>query len=112
MADTPEKIDPIGTRYFRPLTIADKISDWLFYATAVLSLAVPLVEQALYPKLYAVAQIAFALSVIALFFVSLAVRLHFSPRAQIRRYQDFLAHAFGKPVSSQQTTGYYNNAAT
>jgi len=112
MANTQEKVDPIGARYFRPLTIADLAADVLFYVSAALSLVVPLIEQPAYPKLYSVTQIAFAISVIAMFVISLAIRLYFAPRAQVRRYQDFLAHAFGKPLSYQQTSGYYNNAAT
>ncbi|MEK9282671.1 hypothetical protein MTR72_24050 [Bradyrhizobium sp. ISRA442] len=112
MADTPHKVDPIGERYFRPLEVAEAVADGLFYVSAALSLAVPLVSQQDYPSLYALAQILFALSVIALFAVTLAVRLYFSPRAQFRRFQDFLAHAFGKPLAAQQTSGYYNNAAT
>src|SRR6266403_3465923 len=84
MADTQEKVDPIGARYFRPLTIADLAADVLFYVSAALSLVVPLIEQPAYPKLYSVTQIAFAISVIAMF-VSLAIRLYFAPRAQVRR---------------------------
>jgi len=34
MADTSEKIDPIGERFFRPLTIADRVADILFYVSA------------------------------------------------------------------------------
>jgi hypothetical protein len=112
MVDTPQKIDPIGDRYFQPLAVADATADALFYISAALSLLVPLIEQQAHPQLYAIAQTAFALSVIALFALSLAVRVYFSPRAQVRRYQDFLAHAFGRPLAAQQTSGYYNNAAT
>ncbi|MGY4507002.1 hypothetical protein [Bradyrhizobium sp. USDA 3650] len=112
MANTPQKIDPVGDRYFRPLVVADAATDALFYISAALSLLVPLIEQQAHPQLYAIAQWAFVMSVIALFTGSLAVRLYFSPRAQVRRYQDFLAHAFGKPLAAQQTSGYYNNAAT
>jgi hypothetical protein len=112
MADTPHKVDPIGERYFQPLEVAETVADALFYVSAALSLAVPLVSQQEHPSVYALAQILFALSVIALFAVTLAVRLYFSPRAQFRRFQDFLAHAFGKPLAAQQTSGYYNNVAT
>jgi hypothetical protein len=38
--------------------------------------------------------------------------LYFSPRAQKRRYEDFLSHAFGTALSHRQTTKYYNNSAT
>jgi hypothetical protein len=89
MVDIPQKIDPVGDRYFRPLAVADATADALFYISAALSLLVPLIEQQAHPQLYAIAQTAFALSVIALFILSLAVRVYFSPRAQVRRYQDF-----------------------
>jgi hypothetical protein len=73
MADTPQKIDPIGERYFRPVALGDAAADTLFYISAALSLLVPLIEQQTYPKLYAIAQTAFALSVIALFAFSQCV---------------------------------------
>lgn len=112
MADTPHKVDPIGERYFRPLEVAEAVASGLFHVSAALSLAVPLVSQQDHPSLYALAQILFALCVIALFGVTLATRLYFSPRAQFKRFQDFLAHAYGKPLAAQRTSGYYNNSAT
>lgn len=92
--------------------MADHCVDILFYISGALSLLALLVEQKSYPSIYSWVQISFAISVVALFAVSVAVHLYFSPRAQARRYQDFLVHAFGKPLNYQQTTGYYNNSAT
>ena len=110
MADDKQKKDPVGDEFFRPLVIADYIARSLFYTSAALSIAALLVSQSAYPQAFTIIQVAFALSVIALFVVSLATRLYFGPRAQSRRYQDFLSHAFGKPLSHKQTAAYYNNS--
>jgi hypothetical protein len=109
MAD--EKIDPLGQEFYRPLQVADKVADWLFYISAGLSLVALFVTDRVHHFATESVQIAFAIAVIALFVSTLSIRLYFFPRAQIRRYQDFLAHAFGKPVSHKQTVGYYNNSA-
>jgi hypothetical protein len=106
-----DKTDPVGDEFFRPLLRADCCANGLFYCSAAFSLAALLVDQKAAPDPYALVQIAFALSVIALLLTTLAIRLYFFPRAQIRRYQDFLSHAYEKPLSHKQTTGYYNNAA-
>ena len=107
-----EKLDPVGDEFFRPLLRAERCADGLFLCSAALSLAALLVDQKITPTAYTFVQIGFALSVMALFLCTLAIRLYFFPRAQVRRYQDFLSHAYEKPLSHKQTTGYYNNAET
>jgi hypothetical protein len=62
--------------------------------------------------MFSIVQIGFILSVVALFVVTLTIRLHFSPRAQTKRAVDFLSHAYGTPLSHEQTERYYNNSAT
>jgi hypothetical protein len=111
MADQ-DKIDPVGERYFGPLRPAEIAADALFYLSALLSLLALFVEKPYYPILYTLVQIGFVLSVIALFVANLLIRLYFAPRAQKRRYEDFLSHAFGTALSYRQTTKYYNNSAT
>jgi hypothetical protein len=110
MADEIQKVDPVGDEFYRPLNVADRVSDFLFYCSAVLSIAAWLSDQKTMPVLFSVVQIAFALSVLALFTVGIAIRLHFAPRAQFRRYQDFLSHAYDRPLSHRQSTAYYNNS--
>ncbi len=107
-----EKIDPIGDEFYRPLLITDRVGDWLFYISALLSIAALFVTDRVHTLASELVQIAFALSVVLLFGITLAIRLYFFPRAQVRRYQDFLSHAFGKPLSHKQTAAYYNNSAT
>jgi hypothetical protein len=110
--DDQDKIDPVGERYFGPLRIAESSANILFYVSAAFSLLALFAEKATYPILYSVAQIGFVLFVIAFFVVNLLIRLYFSPRAQKRRYEDFLSHAYNTQLSHQQTTKYYNNSAT
>lgn len=102
MADN--KIDPISEKYYRPLSRADALGDWLFYSSALLSIVILYV-----PAQWA--QLLFALSVVVLFVVTLTTRLYFFPRAQVCRYQDFLAHALGRGLTHDPTVAYYNNAA-
>lgn len=109
MADTSKKIDPIRDRYYQPLETSERVLSALFYATALLSLAAPLIDRANYPSVYDWIQIPFVVCVVALFIVSLTIRLYFSPRAQNKRYQDFLGHVFGVQLSHEQTSGYYTS---
>jgi hypothetical protein len=107
-----DKNDPVGAEFYRPLLIADRVGDWLFYISCVLSIAALFVTDKVHPLASELIQIAFALSVVALFAITMAIRLYFFPRAQVRRYEDFLSHAFGKPLSHKLTVAYYNNSAT
>jgi hypothetical protein len=106
-----EKIDPVGDEFYKPLLRADMVFHWFFYVSAALSLIALLVGEKTHPAAHEVVQITFALSVVTLFCTGLTIRLYFFPRAQVRRYQDFLSHAFGKPLSHKQTVAYYNNSA-
>jgi hypothetical protein len=106
-----EKVDPVGDEFYKPLLRADRAADWLFYISASLSVAALWIQRAAHPPAYQIVQVSFALSVVALFSVGLAIRLYFFPRAQQRRYQDFLAHAFDQALSHKQTVAYYNNSS-
>lgn len=110
MAD--ETSDPIGAEFYDPLVRADKLSDALFYVSALLSFAAVVVDKASTPLVHSLTHLAFALSVLMLFVASLATRLYFFPRAQLARVRDFLGHAYGRDLSHKQTKNYYNNAAS
>ena len=111
MDDGSNKRDPVGDRYFRPLSRADACDVGLFYLSAALSIAIIFVDKTKMPNIYSMTQIAFAVSVVSLFISGLSIKLYFFPRAQVRRYQDFLAHAYGQSLSHMQTEAYYNNAS-
>jgi hypothetical protein len=101
--------DPIRTRYYDVVEIADKVSDWLFYASAVLSVASLLVEKQVHPIAYNWILIFFAVAVAALFAVGLVSRLYLTPRAEDKRRQDFFTSACGVSLTHETTDGYYNN---
>jgi len=107
-----KKRDPIRDNYFTPLERAERTSDFLFYVSAMLSIAALLVDKGAQQVLHDVIQITFIVSVVAYFVIGLAIRLYFSPRAHDMRYQDFVAHAFGAPLVQGQTQGYYNSTVT
>jgi hypothetical protein len=107
-----DKTDPLGDEYFAPLVRADHVADILFYVSAALSLLALLIDRAMHPLLHDLANIAFPISVIALFASTLAIRLHFFPRAQVARLRDFVSHAFGKEMTHKKSAAYYNNSAS
>lgn len=104
--------DPIRTRYYDAVELADKVSDRLFYANAVLSVALLLVEKQAHPIAYDWILILFAVSVAALFTIGLVSRLYLTPRAEDKRRQDFFTNASGVSLNHEKTDGYYNNDFT
>lgn len=101
--------DPIRTRYYDAVELADKVSDWLFYANAGLSVASLLVEKQAHPVAYDWILILFATAVVALFTIGLVSRLYLTPRAEDKRRQDFFTSACGVGLTHEKTDGYYNN---
>lgn len=112
MDNQPTKIDPIRTRYYRPLELADACCDWLFLAVAALSISALAVERTRTPELYELIQGAFVIGVLALFFLGIGVRLYWTPRAEDKRRQDLLSNSFAVAITHEQTAGYYNNDQT
>lgn len=111
MVNAP-KIDPIRDKYYKPLQVADHFSDALFYVGAVLSLVAFFVEKSIHPVLYDLVQIALIFAVAGIWALNMAIRVYFAPRAQNKRFQDFVSKAFGVPLSGHEgTEGYYNTDA-
>ncbi|MFZ6814928.1 hypothetical protein ACO0K3_10710 [Undibacterium sp. Rencai35W] len=104
--------DPIRENYYRPLEIADDFSDWAFYAGAILSIVILVVEKVTHPTLYQWLQIAFVLIVVGFFLTGIVTRLYFFPRAEDARRSEFLSNVFGVELTYERTQGYYNNDET
>lgn len=100
--------DPIRTNYYDFVEPFEKLSDWLFYVGATLSLASLFVDKAT-PRLYEIVLTAFGLTVVAFFVIGLVLRLYLTPRAEDGRRKDYFSKAFGVALTHQQTDGYYNN---
>mgnify|MGYP000886457420 CR=1 FL=1 len=101
--------DPIRTRYYDAVELADKVSDWLFYATAALSIASLLVVRQEHPRAYEWILIFFVVAVATLFAIGMFSRLYLTPRAEDKRRQDFFTSACGVNLTHDKTDGYYNN---
>lgn len=112
MANQPQKIDPIRTRYYQPLEIAETCSGWLFWIVAALSILALAVERSSSPSLYDFVQAAFIVGVLGLFFIGQGVRLYWTPRAEDKRRQNLLSNSFSVAITHEQTSGYYNNDQT
>lgn len=101
--------DPIRTNYFDAVQKAEKVSDWLFYLSALLSFCTLLVEQKTHPDAYDAVLLLFGISVVAMFALGMMLRLYLTPRAEDKRRQDFFSSACNVNLIHQQTDGYYNN---
>lgn len=101
--------DPIAENYYKPLIQAERLSDFLFYISAVLSIAALLVSGGNYPTLSNIIQIVFVLSVISIFVIGVMTRLYLSPRAEDKRREDLLSNSFDVNLTHENTVGYFNN---
>jgi len=110
MANSPIRSDPIRKRYFDPVEATARVSDYLFYASALLSLCIPFVDKQTHPVIYDSFLTLFALTVIALFAAGLGLRLYLLPRADDMRRRDFFTSASRVNLTPETTVGYYNNA--
>lgn len=101
--------DPIRTNYFDAVLRAEKVSNWLFYANALLSFCTLLVDQKAHPDAYDMVLLLFSISVVGMFVLGLILRLYLTPRAEDKRRQDFFSSACNVSLIHQQTDGYSNN---
>lgn len=100
--------DLIRVKYFHSVEIFENASDWLFYISAVLSIAVLFLESdnGFFREM---AVIAFSILVIVLFVITLFLRLYLIPRASNKRNLNFFTKAFNVPLTHERVEGYYNN---
>jgi hypothetical protein len=111
MAEQPQRNDPVD-RYYKAVQVCEIASSILFWIAAILSIVVLFIEKAMYPVLYEIAQIVFALVVIALFELGLALRLYWSPMAEDQRRISLISDSFDTGLTPEKTAGFFNNAET
>ena len=109
MAEFGEKVDPIRDRYFRPVELAGRAADVLFWVGAALSLAAGLTPRGAHPALVAAVETGFVVTVVAFFVVGNWLRLSLAPRAETKRRGDFLSNAFGVALTHETTENYYTS---
>jgi hypothetical protein len=112
LSNMPPRYDPVGSQHFQAVDIAEMSTQILFYIVALLSFAVLLVNKNPDSPLFQIVHISFILTVVALFTVSLALRLYWSPIAADARCLDLLSNAYSLPLTHDQSVNYYNNNET
>lgn len=100
--------DPIGSDYYAPLAVAERLADVAFYLAAALSILVLLIDKGTQPGLYSATQATFAAVVVAYFLSGIVTRVYFAARAHAKRIADFVSNAFSVPLISTPSVGYYN----
>jgi len=102
------KIDPIREKYYKPLVIFEMSGNILCWISIILSLCIIIFENTKFPYFLIALQISFVICVIILSVIKIMLKFYLSPRAQERRYKDFLSHAFNT-ANYEGTKKYYNN---
>lgn len=102
--------DPIRENYYKPLEVAEVVSEWLFYIGALLSFALFLIDRKQYEYLYQLITIFFILAVVGYFLLGLISRHYLFVRAEDARRAECLSHVSGIELIHHRTIGYYNNS--
>lgn len=104
--------DPIGDRFYTPLDIADRAERACFYCCAAISFAPLLIDPEINSKTHKFSIALFAIFVISSFIIAATNRLYFFPRANDARRRGLISDAFGIPLTTLLSSGYYNNTET
>jgi hypothetical protein len=103
-----ERIDELE-RYYKPIEQIDDINSWLFWASAILSIAVFFKGLLPWKALQDTLEISFVLLVIFHLILSIYVRYHLLPIAERKRRRQLLSDSFAVPLIIETTQKYYNN---
>ncbi len=103
-----DRFDPVGNKFYVPLSVAQLITDAFFYLAAALSIAVLLIGPST-QQVYSAVQTSFVVSVIVYFTGGIIIKTHFSARAHSNRVADFVSNAFSVPLLVETSKGYYNS---
>jgi hypothetical protein len=103
-----ERIDELE-RYYKPIETIDDINAWLFWASAILSVAVFFKGLLPWKALQDVIEISFIVLVVLHLVLSLFVRYHLLPIAERKRRRQLLSDSFAVPLIAETTQKYYNN---
>ena len=93
MDNLDNRSDPIRKKYFSRLENVNKISEILFYMSAIMSFIFIFLDRYSWPITYSVLQISFVIMIMAFTLIGIFIRLYFTPLANDKRLKDFLSHA-------------------
>lgn len=109
MSNTNKKrVDEVA-RYYKPVSIINIFTDYLFWINAVLSFSMPYTESVLSNKCHDILKSLFIFFVLIYFVLSQISRFYLAPKAERMRRKQMLSDAFGTAMSHDRTLLYYNN---
>ena len=103
-----ERIDEVE-KYYKPIRTCESLIFWLFGISAILSIGMPYTTLIATKWLKQVLEISFIIAVVIHFILSQYNRFHLIPVAERKRRKQLLSDAFKVPLTSETTSGYYNN---
>lgn len=103
-----ERVDELE-RYYKPIETIDDLNAWLFWASAILSVALFFKGLLPWKALQDAIEISFIVLVVFHLALSLYVRYHLLPVAERKRRRQLLSDSFAVPLIAETTQKYYNN---
>lgn len=101
-----ERKDPVGKKYYRPLSLAESVSGWVFWVSAALSILTLFIKVEPWSQIF---HIAFVVFVIGNFVAGFIIRLWLAPRAEEQRRLDLLSNSYAVSLTHENAVGYFNN---
>jgi len=103
-----ERVDGLE-RYYGPIERLEGLSSMLFWASAVLSIAVLYSQFIPWRTFRDVPTLLFSASVVLHLVLTLFLKFHLIPLAEGKRRKQLLSDSFDVPLTPEQTQAYYNN---
>jgi hypothetical protein len=103
-----ERIDELE-KYYKPIENIDASNNWVFWLSAILSIAVFFKNQIPWSTLQDLPETLFITAVIIHLTLSLYTRFYLFPFAERKRRRQLLSDSFAVPLITEITQKYYNN---
>ncbi len=103
-----KRIDGLD-HYYRPIEKIEAVSSVLFWASAILSVAVLHSRHIPWQSVQDIPMLLFAGCVVVHLLLTLYLKFHLIPIAEERRRKQLLTNSFNVPLTPEQTQAYYNN---
>lgn len=103
-----ERIDELE-KYYKPIENIDEWNNWIFWVSAILSIAVFFKNQIPWSNLQNLPETLFIVTAIAHLGLSLYARFYLLPLAEHKRRKQLLSDSFAVPLITEITQKYYNN---
>jgi len=102
------RIDEVE-KFFKPVEALNTLTTWLFYSSALFSIATPIISNLVDESIFQHVSIVFVILVVLHSFSQNVNSFYLLPRAERERRKQLLSDSLGVPLTHSQTNEYYNN---